>query len=224
MDAEMKAIKTEMRLVVSTIINNIKIILLCGLLGAFASLFTLLIPIDVMYNAHSAVSVTIYEENYDNTRSIRILRVLMDLYDSSMIRDRVLEISGNPITIKQLDSMANVGRSSSSTLLTINTRHNNPAVAIEIANAIAHVLFMEADRLFETATGIKVLDNAYDVKIEYTGAMIRIAAGLLITFLSMVGACIYFIVKTLSSDKVLFIEDCTMDGTLEILGVIPFAK
>ena len=224
MNAEMVAIKREMRFVISAIINNIKIILLCGFMGAFASLFTLLIPIDIMYNAHSAVSVTIYEENYDNTRSIRILRVLMDLFDSSMIKDRVLEISGNPITIKQLDSMANVGRSSSSTLLTINTRHNNPAVAIEIANAIAQVLYMEADKLFETATGIKVLDNAYHVDIEYTGAMIRIATGFLITFLSLMGSCIYFIVRALSSNKVLFIEDCTMDGTLEVLGVIPFAK
>ena len=224
MDAEMKAIKKEMRFVISTIINNIKIILLCGLLGALASFFTLLIPIDVMYNAHSAVSVTIYEENYDNTRSIRILRVLMDLFDSSMIRDRVLEISGNPVTMKQLGSMANVGRSSSSTLLTINTRHNNPAVAIEIANAIAQVLFMEADRLFETATGIKVLDNAYHVETEYTGTMIRVAVGILITFLSIIGSCFYFIIKALSSNKVLFIEDCTMDGTLEVLGVIPFAK
>jgi len=33
----------------------------------------------------------------------------------------------------------------------------------------------------------------------------------------------YFIYITLASDKLLFIEDCTMDGTLELMGVIPYS-
>ena len=220
----MKAIKKEMRLVMRSIMLNIRIIAIIGLMGACISLFTLLIPIDNMYKATSAVCSTIFNDNYDNTKSVRLMSNFMDLFDSSHIQDKIVEVTGNSITKKELVRMTNLKKSTSSTVLTINTRHNNPAIAIETANAIAHVLIIETDKLFETPSGIKVLDRAYDADFEYTGKNVHILIGILITFLFIAGSCIYYIVKTLSSDKVLFIEDCTLEGTLEIMGVIPYAK
>ena len=224
MENEMKAIKKEMRLVTRSIIINIKTIIIFGLMGTFISFFSLLIPINDMYKASSAVCSTLFNDNYDNTKSVRLMANFMDLFESSLIQDKIVEVTGNSITKKELVSMTNIKKSTSSTVLTIITKHNNPAVAVETANAIAHVLIIETDKLFETSSGIKILDRAYKAEYSYKGNTIHIIICFLLTFLFICGSCVYYIVKTLSSDKVLFIEDCTLDGTLEVIGVIPYAK
>jgi len=224
MDTEMKALKKEMRLVISTIFINIRVILIIGLMGLCISFFALLIPIDNMYMANSSVCSTLFNDNYDNTKSVRLMSSFMDLFESSLVQDKILEVIGNSVSRDELNRMTSMKKSTSSTLLSITTRHKNPAVAIETANAIAYVLIIETDKLFETSSGIKVLDRATNAVYAYTSRNIHILISIVLTLLSLSGSCIFYIIKTLSSDKVLFIEDCTMDNTLEIIGVIPYAK
>jgi len=119
--------------------------------------------------------------------------------------------------------MTKMKPSTSKTILTITTRNNDPAVAIKMANAIAYVLIVETDKLFESQSGIKILDKATDAAYAYKGTTIYILICFFATFLSAFGCCIYFIVKTLTSDKILFIEDCSLDGSIEIMGVIPYS-
>jgi len=222
-NTEMKALKKEMRLIISTIFNNIKIIMVFGFIGFFVSLLGTLIPIDNMYQANSAVCSTLFSDNYDNTKSVRLLAAFMDLFDSSIIQDKIVAAAGNSISREELGGMTSLRQSTSKTILTINTRHKDPAIAIKTANAIAHVLIIETDKLFETSSGIKVLDKATDAAYAYRAVKIYIIICFLSTFLSAFGCCVYFIVKTLTSDKILFIEDCTMEGSMEIMGVIPYS-
>jgi len=224
METEMNAIKKEMRFVISTILVNIKTIALLGLLGAFVSLLTLLFPIDNMYKASSSVCSTLFNDNYDNTKSVRLMANFMDLFESSLIQNKIIEVTGLTTQTKDFKRLVNLKNSPSSTILAITARHKNPAIAVEIANATAHIMIIEADRLFETPSGIKVLDKAYIAEYAYKSKTIHMLICFIITFMFFAGACIYYIVKALSSDKVLFIEDCTMDGELEIIGVIPFSK
>ena len=222
-NTEMKALKKQMRLIISTVLNNIRIIIVFGFIGFFVSMLGTLIPIDNMYQANSAVCSTLFSDNYDNTKSVRLLAAFMDLFDSSLIQDKIVAAAGNSISRAELAGMTTLRQSTSRTILTINTRHKDPAIAIKTANAIAHVLIIETDRLFDSPSGIKVLDKATDAGYAYRAIRIYILICFLSTFLSAFGCCIYFIAKTLTSDKILFIEDCTMDGSMEIMGVIPYS-
>ena len=224
METEMKALKKEMKFVINTILINIKIIVIFGFLGLFISLFSILVPIDNMYKASSSVCSTLFNDNYDNTKSVRLMSNFMDLFESALIQNKIVTVMGNSITTEDLVKMTSLKKTTSSTILTITTRHKNPAIAIETANSIAHVLIIEADKLFETPSGIKVLDKASGVGYAYKGRNIHILISILFSFMFFTGSCIYYIVKALSSDKVLFIEDCTLDGKVEIMGVIPFSK
>ena len=221
-NTEMKALKKEMRLIISTILNNIRIIIVFGFIGFFVSMLGTLIPIDNMYQANSAVCSTLFSDNYDNTKSVRLLAAFVDLFESSIIQDKIIAAAGNSISRDELGAMTTLKQSTSKTILTIITRHKDPAIAIKIANAIAHVLIIETDKLFETPSGIKVLDKATEADYAYSAMKIYILICFFSTFLSAIGCCVYFIVKTLTSDKILFIEDCTMDGSMEIIGVIPY--
>lgn len=221
---EMKTLKKEMRLITSTILINIKTIAFFAVLGFLFSLVIMFIPIDNMYTASSAVCSTIFNDNFDNTKSVRLMESFMDLFESSLIQDRILDMTGNYISSKELQKMTTLKTSNSRTILTIITRNKDPAIAIKTANVIAHVMIMETDKLFETSSGIKILDIASSAGFAYKGRDVHLLICFLLTFFSALGCCVYFIAKTLSSDKVLFIEDCTMDGSLEIMGVIPYSS
>ena len=223
MDTEMKALKKEMRLVISTIFINIKTIVFFGILGFLLSLVIMFIPIDNMYTASSAVCSTLFNDNWDNTKSVRLMDSFVDLFESSLIQNKIINVVGNSISGTELQSMTSMKRSNSKTILTITTRHKDPAIAIKTANAIAYTMIIETDKLFESSSGIKILDNATAAGYAYKGRDIHLLICFLLTFFSTIGCCVYFIAKTLSSDKVLFIEDCTMDGSLEIMGVIPYS-
>ena len=218
----MNALKKEMRFVINTILKNFKIIVVFSFLGLSISLFCFLYPIDNMYEASSSVCSTIFNDNYDNTKSVRLMASFMDIFDSSAIKNKIIDVLNSSISMDEFNKMISMKKSPSNTILTITARNRNPSIAIEAANAVAHVLIIETDKLFETPSGIRVLDKASDVSYTYTGISIHILICVLFLFFFFAGSCIYYIVKALSSDKVLFIEDCTMDGTLEIIGVIPF--
>ena len=224
MDTEMKTLKKEMRLVISTISINIRTIIFFGILGFLLSLVIMFIPIDNVYTASSSVCSTIFNDNYDNTKSVRLMESFMDLFESSLIQNKIIDVAGISVSSEELMSMTTMKTSNSKTILTIFTRHKDPATAIKTANTIAHILIMETDKLFETPSGIKILDKASSAGYAYKGRNIHFLICFLLTFFSALGCCVYFIAKTLSSDKILFIEDCTMDGTLEIMGVIPYSK
>ena len=222
METEMIALKKEMRLVLSTLLINIKTIILFGFLGLSVSLLITLIPINNMYKAEASVCSTLFNDNWDNTKSVRLIASFFDIFESSLIQDKIIDVMGGSISRDELNNMTSIRKTSSETVLKISTRHKNPSIAIKAANAIAHVLIIELDRFYETPSGIKILDKANEAKFEYTGKNVHILICVLFTFLSALGCCIYFVIKILASDKIIFIEDCTINGSLEIMGVIPY--
>jgi capsular polysaccharide biosynthesis protein len=219
---EMKALKKEMRLVISTIMVTLKTIILFGILGFLLSLLTMFVPIDNMYNASSAVCSTLFNDNYDNTKSVRLMESFMDIFESSLIQSKMVNMAGNSVSPEELQKMVSMKTSNSKTVLTITARHKDPAIAIKVANVVAYIMIMETDKLFETSTGIKILDKANAAGFAYRGRDLHLIICFLLTFFSAVGCAAYFIAKTLSSDKALFIDDL-MDGSLEIIGVIPYS-
>lgn len=219
----MKALKKEMRFVINTIFINIKIIVLFGILGIFISLFNFFIPIDNMFKASSSVFITVLDD-YDDTNTTRLITSFIDLFDSTQILNKIVDVLGNSISADELKNMTTLKKSTANTIVTVTVRNKNPAVAIETANAVSQILAIETAKFFQTPNNIKILDKATDIDYAYRGRTIHILISFLFAFLFLSCSCVYYIIKALSSDKVLFIEDCTMDGALEIIGVIPFAK
>ena len=221
---EMKSLKKEMRLIISAIFINSKTIILFGILGFILSLFILFIPIDDMYSANSSVCSTLFNDNYDNTKSVRLMESFIDLFESSLIQNKIVEVTDNAVSADELRHMTTFKTSNSKTILTIITHHKNPSIAIKTANATAYVMIMETDKLYESSSGIKILDTASSAGFAYKGRDIHLLICFLLTFFFALGCCVYFVVKTITSDKLLFIEECTMEGSLEIMGVIPYSN
>ena len=223
MEMRMISLKKGMQLIVDTIMINIRTTIFFGCLGLLLSLIVVFYPIDDMYKANSSVYSMDFEDNYDNTRNARLIASFMDTFTIPSIQNKIIDILDNSVSRIELENMTKMKTSTAGTILTITTSHTNPDFAIKAANAIAHVMIMETDKLFTTPTGIKILDMATRADYAYRGNRIKIMVSVLLTFMAVFGSCAYYAVMALTSDKVLFIEDCTMDGSLEIMGVIPYS-
>ena len=223
MESEVKTLKKEMRLIMTAVFINIKTILLFGVFGFIISLVIVLIPIKNMYNASSSIFSVAFNEDYEDTKAARQMTALADFFESSYIQDKIIEVLDGSVSRSELANMTKIKSTTSKAILNITTRHKDPAIAIKAANAIAHVIIIETNKLLEGPSGLKLLDRASSVDYAYRGSNIYMIVCVLLTIISAFGCCMYFIYITLASDKVLFIEDCTMDGTLEIMGVIPFS-
>ena len=223
MEMRMISLKKGMQLIFDTIMINLRTVILFGCLGFLLSLMVVFFPIDDMYKADSSVYSMNFEDSYDNTGNARLIASFMDTFEIPSIQNKIISVLDNSVSRTELKSMTKMNTSNAGTILTITTQHTNPDLAVKAANTIANVMIMETDKLFINSSGIKILDMATAADFAYRGNRIKIMVSVLFTFLALVGSCAYYGVIALTSDKVLFIEDCTMDGTLEIMGVIPYS-
>ena len=223
MEMRMISLKKGMQLIFDTIMINIRTTIFFGCLGFLVSLIIVFIPIDDMYEADSSVYSMNFEDNYDNTKNARLIASFLDTFEIPSIQNKIIEVMDYSVSRAELNSMTKMKTSTAGTILTITTLHTNSDLAIKAANTIANVMIMETDKLFITPTGIKILDMATSADFAYRGNRIKIMVSVLLTFLAVMGSCAYYAVIALTSDKVLFIEDCTMDNSLEIMGVIPYS-
>ena len=181
-NTEMKAMKKEMRLIINTILINIRIILIFGLIGFFISLLSTLIPIDNKYKASSAIANTVFYDEWDNTGP-RLIGSCQDLFDSTLIQDKIINIIGDSITRQELQSMTSMKTSASQTILTITAQHKDPSIAIKTANTIAYILIIETNKIYDAKNSIKVLDKATSANFAYKSIHIYVLICFFTTFL-----------------------------------------
>ena len=96
----------------------------------------------------------------------------------------------------------------------------NADKAIEVANSVASAFVMEVNLLNENDSA-QVLDNAYEYKMVFNGLKQQIFN---IALFALIGTLIFFIIIFISaynSKRVETVDDVTLDGEIEILGVIP---
>ena len=223
MEMRIISLKKGIQLIIDTIVINIRTTLFFGCLGFLLSLIIVFIPINDMYEANSSVYSMNFEDSYENTRNARLMGSFMDTFEIPSVQNRIIEVLDYPISREELKNMTKMKTSTAGTILTITTHHKNPDLAIKTANTIAHMMIIETDKIFITPSGIEMLDMATAAEYAYRGRRIKLVASVLLTFLTVFGNCVYYAVIALTSDKVLFIEDCTMDGSLEVMGVIPYS-
>jgi capsular polysaccharide biosynthesis protein len=223
MEVRMISLKKGFQLIFDTIIINLRTIIFYGCLGFLLSLIIVFIPIYDTYEANSAVCSMNFRDSYDGSINARLIGSYMDTFSIPSVQTKIVDILDNSVSGAELKSMTKMKTGTAGTILNITVRHTNPELAIKAANAVALVIIMETDRLYKTPSGIEILDIASSAHYAFKGNRIKLMTAILITFFSLLGSCTYYAFIALTSDKILFIEDCTMDGTLEIMGVIPYS-
>lgn len=203
-----------------------------GMLLAGAAAF-LLADQEDRYQATSSVYCTGGEGNYSQTaQSIQVMNIYVDIIQSSRVAERANRILGNAypdaesilgmITVdcgEQQSLIASVSTNNSIVIKIIGESVNEQE-AIDVANAMAEAFVMEMSSILGN-NNIQLLDAASSAEMIYEAEkqnLIYIALG---AVAGMLLAVLWIVMKEVFSVNLNTVNDGTLYGKLDIIGVIP---
>jgi len=219
MKTEMAALKNEMRNCIRVLQKNILNICLFAVIGFLIGSIASLVPVPNMYQARSSISKTTVSSQAGSA-----IAAYTDLLTTSRVLNEVSNILGSdsPGTA-ELSGMFSASTSESKQVLYIRATYADPILAIKACNAAANVMVGQINEMFtnpdivllETAASARLISNHSRTSLLYRGG-----GAVLFAFL----CCAFYVIRVLTSKKVLSIEDCTLDNTLDIVGVLPLVS
>ncbi len=187
-----------------------------------------------MYEATSSVYCTM-EESYNYTQaaeSIQMMNMYVDIITSSRVAERANKILGNAYPdsesiLKMLtidsgeeDNKNYYGVLNSSIVIKIKAHSINEAEAVTVANAMAEAYTLEMTNITGNSS-VRLLDSAKMATVVYEAEkqnMLYMAIGAAI---GMFIALAWIAIKEIFVVNLNTINDATLFGKLEIIGVIP---
>lgn len=187
-----------------------------------------------IYEATSSVYCTMEESNSytQAAESIQMMNMYVDIISSSRVAERANKILGNAypdsesilrmLTIDSGDENSKnyYGVLNSSIVIKIKAQSVNKAEAIEVANAMAEAYTLEMTSITGNSS-VRLLDSAQIATVVYEAEkqnMLYMAIGAAI---GMFLALAWIAVKEIFVVNLNTINDATLFGKLEIIGVIP---
>lgn len=187
-----------------------------------------------IYEATSSVYCTM-EESYNYTltaESIQMMNMYVDIISSSRVAERANKILGNAypdaesilrmltIDTGEASSKSYYGILNSSIVIKIKAKSVNPEEAVEVANAMAEAYTLEMTNITGNSS-VRLLDSAKMATVVYEAEkqnMLYMAIGAVI---GMFIALAWITIKEIFVVNLNTINDATLFGKLEIIGVIP---
>lgn len=140
---------------------------------------------------------------------------------SSKVLNRAAElISMENVTGKDLSDMITVSFRKDVSILYIKARSDSPALAVGAANAVSAAFVSEITAIVGQNTA-QVLDVADDYDTERVGEVVRWLMRFLAAVLAVIFSGIVILLKDISSTNIKSPAHASLNGQLEVLGVIP---
>lgn len=183
-----------------------------------------------VYRATSSV-YCVAEDNYSQTAEIvQMMNIYVDIIQSSRVAERANSILGNAypeadailgmITVDTGEDETVYYAANTSIVIKINAESTNAGEAMDVANAMAEAFSLEMSSMLSN-TGVQVLDSAQTAEVVYEAEKqnslyiaLGAAAGLFL-------AAAWIAVKEIFVINLHSVNDGTLFGKLDIIGVIP---
>lgn len=144
-----------------------------------------------------------------------------EIVGSKKVADRVVnalpEYNLNAMTVR---SMVSTSYSDDSAIFRINANSTDPDRATAVANAAADAFVLEVSNI-TGADRVKILDAADSVSVSYDGESQQLKTRLIFPAVGFVLICVVISLFEIFSTKVKEVSDCTLNGEIKLLGVIP---
>jgi len=196
---------------------------LIGAVGIAAALIMYALKYDTpqYYTATASVYAAGSGSYSETTQGLVTMQLYSSIINSQKIADRAASIMGDGrLTATQIRSMASASYNENSPVIYITARSTDQSLVIPTANALANSLVIEAQNITGTQA-VQMLDEAQVISAVGRGVKknvaIAFAGGVLFTMVIIVLIEIF-------TDRVYRVEDATLDGTLELIGIIPDQK
>lgn len=173
------------------------------------------------YYANATVYSSAYGSYAATAEGVKAMQLYAELVTSNKIAERAVSILGdNSLDVDKVRSMVYANAPEDSTILLIGANGTDPYKTIAVANAAAEAFIIEAQNI-TGGQGVQILDKADTAKVIPN----PIKRNCVIAFLA--GAffvCGLIALGEIFSNRIYHVEDASLDGEIEILGIIPTQK
>lgn len=214
-------IRIDLRRYFLAIKKNIWIVIIVGIASlAIGILLNFNVKPD-KYRAYSNVYSVSFGSYTDSVEGVYVLQTYSDIINSKKVADRAAMIIGDDnIDGEKIKSMITYSYSEQSPVYYIYATTTDPQLSITIANAVAKAFVIEMNNIMGE-NNAQILDEAYDYEQVFNGRKDQIKNILIITLIGIFLCMLVIVMISFFSSKVESVNDVTLNGEIEILGVIP---
>lgn len=174
-----------------------------------------------LYKATSKVYIASEIAYVEGSETSHVLQNYSDVVTSKKVADRAAMLLGDENYDGEIISgMVKCTYTPSSPVYKIHVTSINPDKAVEVANSVASAFVMEVNLLNQNSKA-QVLDDAYECKMIFNGLKRQIINIALFAIIGMILCIVVICIIAYNSKRVETVDDVTLDGEIEILGVIP---
>lgn len=224
MENEVKSLSEDLRLCMNNLVKNLKLVIYCTvvciILGA-------LLGMNVNINKYAATT-TICNASFSSYEQVLAMaQVFKDcgtIATSRSVAERATLVLGDSsITASQIQEMIEVSYDSNESYLAqVICESTNPEVSVKVVNAVSDALVMEMNEMTGTKC-VQVLDHADAAEVSSNALVIRVSLMVIMGIVGFLLPVVCIVFKVLFSKKIISVEDCTLGGKVNLLGVIPVA-
>lgn len=157
----------------------------------------------------------------DSLEGIKALQDYSDIVTSYKVSNRAALILGDDsLNGDDINSMISYTLSENATIYYIYASSTDEFEAIRVANAVAEAFVIEI-RNITGEENIQILDEARESVLTFNGRSSQIKGILLITLIGVFLTVMVIVAISFFSTKIVTIKECSDNGELKILGVIP---
>ncbi len=160
---------------------------------------------------------------YSVLESTQIMRNYVDMVQSARIADAVVaKLPDEHLNTAAVQKMltSSYDKTTDSALFYITAETSDRELSMAVANAAAEAFRAE----MEIISGVSlatVVDEATTATLSFDGQLDRLKVRIEFALGGWIGSCTVLALIALFGKKVTEIDDCTLQGGLELLGVIP---
>lgn len=174
------------------------------------------------YIAVSTVYSVAYGSYQESVEGAAVIQTYSEIITSSKVVERAALLLGDEnITGEVIKNSISISfRGDTSSILAIQAFYNKPDVAVGIVNAVADAFVIEV-RNITGGNNVQVLDKSTGAGLYYSGEEQQRKTMIFAVLAGFVFACAGIVCHTIFTNKIGSIKECTLDGELELIGVIP---
>lgn len=221
MDNEIKFLKKDLNQCFKVIKRKLWMIIIVTIIAFLIGLILTPTPDANIYSAKSTVYSSSYGSYKDSIEVSQAIQDYADIVSSNKVCERAaLLIGDNFVSAEEIKSMITTIVSEESQVMGIVAKSKTPMTAMKVANAVAESFVIEVRNITGTDAA-QILDNANQVNISTNGRLIQMLKRVLFAFIGLIVSTVFISLRALFTTKAHSIENCTLNGELEVLGVIP---
>ncbi len=182
-----------------------------------------------VYDAKASVYSIAYGSYSESADGIQAIQTYKDIVKSVRVAERAALLLGDSSLDKfAIYDMIEVesgevnayGIEAESSIINIHAKSTNPEDAIRVANAVASAYAMEVTSI-TNSDSVQVLDEAYYCEVTYNALKQQLIYIAVITAAGFFLAVAVIVLREIFSTRIASVEQASLYGELEIIGVIP---